>query len=113
MVDNRIERLGRQGFRFGEVDPLADLARQLFRQLALQRGVRPQHFAANGGHARQLGERVLLVIGHAQHPVARHKGQGVALAGWPGQQTLGSGLCLLAELLAQGLQFRAIRRPLL
>ena len=113
MIDNRVEGLTGQLIRFGKTDPLADVPRQFLRQIALQGAVRPQHFTTDRQHSRQLDQRILLIIRHAQHALAGHQRQGVALAGWPRQQALGAALRLLAVLLAQRLQLRSARRPLL
>ena len=113
MVDNRVEGLARQLLRFGKANSLADLPRQFLRQIALQGAVRPQYFTTHRQHSRQLDQRILFVIRHAQHALARHQRQGVALAGWPRQQALGAALRLLAVLLAQRLQLRTARGPLL
>ena len=113
VVDNRIESLSGQHLWFGKVETFADLARQLLRQLAMQSALRPQDFTADCGDRRQLNQRILLVIRHAQYAVARDKGQGIALAGWTRQQTLGAGLRQFTVLLTQRLQFRTTGGPLL
>ncbi len=106
MVDHRIKRLGQQVIGFREANAGRDRLRQLFGEIAMQGIFRPQHFTAGSHRGGQLHQRVLLVIGHAQHALARHQRPGVALAGWTRQQTLRARLRQLAVLLGDGTQLR-------
>jgi delta 1-pyrroline-5-carboxylate dehydrogenase len=97
VIDNRVEGLTGQLIRFGKTDPLADVPRQcvadneqdaliqlaavlavgcevLWPDSALQRDLTDRQ------HSRQLDQRILLIIRHAQHALAGHQRQGVALA---------------------------------